>query len=190
MRWHDLFDDLEAQYGAARDAELASEISDRTRRELALVRLIDRLRPAIGQPVSVRLLGAAVIEGELTAVGPDWLLLTEIAGREALVATHAVLSIGGLAAQSANPDSEGKVSARLTLAFALRAIVRDRSAVMLSYLDGSTTTGTLDRVGADFVEIAEHAPGEERRRQAVRGVRTVPLGSLALVRRALTDLSS
>jgi len=190
VRWHDLFDDLEAQYDAAREAELGAEISDRTRRELALVRLVDRLRPAVGQPVAVRVLGAVVIEGELTAVGPDWLLLTEIAGREALLATHAVLSIGGLAAQSANPESEGKVAARLTLAFALRAVVRDRSAVMLSYIDGSTTTGTLDRVGADFVEIAEHPPGEARRRGVVRGVRTVPLGSLAMVRRAVADLSS
>lgn len=190
MRWHDLFDDLEAQYDAARDAELASEVSDRTRRELALVRLVDRLRPAVGQPVGVRLLGGSVAEGELTAVGPDWLLVAEIAGREALVATHAVLSVGGLAAQSANPDSEGLVAARLTLAFALRAIVRDRSAVMVSYVDGATTTGTLDRVGADFVEIAEHAQGEARRRGAVRGVRTVPLGAVAMVRRAVAELSA
>lgn len=183
MRWHDLFDDLEAQYGAARDAELAAEVSDRSRRELALVRLVDRLRAAIDQPVTVRVAGSGVIEGRLTSVGPDWLLIAETAGREALVATRSVLSFGGLMAQTADARSQGEVASRLTLTFALRGIARDRSAVTLGYADGSTTTGTLDRVGADFLEIAEHPPGEARRREAVRAVRTVPLTALATVRR-------
>jgi len=183
MRWHDLFDDLEAQYDAARAEEFAAEISDRSRRELALIRLVDRLRPALDQPVTVRVAGSGVIEGRLISVGPDWVLVAESVGREALVAMPAVLSIGGLAAQSADAASQGEVASRLTLTFALRGIVRDRSAVTLSYTDGSTTTGTLDRVGADFLEIAEHPPGEARRREAVRAVRTVPLAALAMVRR-------
>jgi hypothetical protein len=72
----------------------------------------------------------------------------------------------------------------LTLAFALRGIVRDRSPVTLSFIDGAITAGTLDRVGADFVEIAEHPPGELRRRDVVRTVRTVPLAAVAVVRRS------
>lgn len=183
MRWDELFDDLEAQFDAAESDELAAEVSDRVRRELGLVRLVDRLRPAIGQQIVVRASGAGLLEGTLVSVGPDWLLVAEVAHREALVPGHAVLSIGGLAAQSAAPDGEGRVGARLTLGFALRGIVRDRSAVTLTYVDGSTTAGTLDRVGADFLEIAEHAPGELRRRDAVRAVRTVPLAAVALVRR-------
>lgn len=183
MRWEELFGDLEAQYGAARDAELAAEISDRTRRELALVRLVDRLRPAIGAPVTVRVAGAGMIDGQLLGAGPDWLLVAEVGGREVLVCTQAVLSVGGLPAQSSPPAAEGRVAARLTLTFALRGLVRDRSPVTLAYIDASTSTGTLDRVGADFVEIAEHPPGEARRRAAVRAVRTVPLAALALVRR-------
>jgi hypothetical protein len=183
MRWHDLFDDLEAQYDAARHAELAAEVGERSRRELALVRLVDRLRPAVGQSLSVRVRGGGAAEGQLLAVGPDWLLLAEPGGREALVAMAAVVSIGGLAAQSAAGGSEGEVAARLTLAFALRGIVRDRSAVILTYVDGSGATGTLDRVGLDFAEIAEHPPGEARRRSMVRSVRTVPFWALAVVRR-------
>ena len=184
MRWDELFADLEAQYDAAQDAELAAEVSDRTRRELALVRLVDRLRPVVGQPVMLRVTGAGVLEGRLIGVGPDWLLLGELGGREALVALPAVLSVGGLTAQSASAGSEGKVAARLTMAFALRGIVRDRSAVTLTYIDGATTTGTFDRVGSDFVEIAEHPPGELRRRDFVRTVRTVPLAAVATVRRS------
>jgi hypothetical protein len=54
----------------------------------------------------------------------------------------------------------------------------------LTLIDGSTAAGTLDRVGADFVEVAEHAQGEPRRHDAVRAVRAYPLTSLAVVRRA------
>jgi hypothetical protein len=184
MRWDELFDDLEAQFGEADTAELAAEVTDRSRREFSLLRLVDRLRPVIGRPITLRLVGAGVIEGELAAIGPDWLLLNEVGGREALVAAHAVISIGGLAAQTATPHGEGQVAARLDLAYALRGIVRDRSAVALTLIDGSTAAGTLDRVGSDFVEMAEHPPGEPRRHDAVRAVRAYPLTSLAVVRRA------
>src|SRR5665213_88651 len=184
MRWDELFDDLEAQLGEAEAAELAAEVTDRSRRELSLLRLVDRLRPVIGLPLTLRLVGAGAIEGELAAIGPDWLLLTEVGGREALVAAHSVLSIGGLAAQTAVPHGEGQVAGRLGLASVLRGIVRDRSAVALTLVDGSTAAGTLDRVGADFVELAEHAPGEPRRHDAVRAVRAYPLTSLVVVRRA------
>jgi hypothetical protein len=184
MRWDELFDDLDAQFNEVETADLAAEVADRTRREFALLRLVDRLRPVLGRQLNVRLLGAGGIEGQLTAMGPDWLLLAEVGGREALVASSAVLSIGGLAAQSAAPHSEGAVGARLNLAYALRGLARDRSAVALTLTDGSTTAGTFDRVGADFVEVAEHPAGEARRPDAVRLVRAYPLTSLAVVRRS------
>ncbi len=184
MRWDELFADLEAQFDESDAADLAAEVTDRSRRELSLLRLVDRLRPVIGQPLTLRLLGVGVIDGQLSALGPDWLLLAEVGGREALVCAEAVLWIAGLAAQTAVPHGEGQVAARLDLAYALRGIVRDRSGVALTLIDGSTAAGTLDRVGADFVEVAEHPPGEPRRHDAVRAVRTYPLGSIAIVRRA------
>jgi hypothetical protein len=184
MRWDELFDDIEAQFHAVEAADLAAEVADRSRRESALLRLVDRLRPVVGQSVTVRVRGAGAIAGTLTSVGPDWLLVGEPAGRENLIATHAVISIGGLAAQTAMPHSEGELAARLLLGYALRAVVRDRSAVVLTLTDGSTATGTLDRAGSDFVELAEHPPGEPRRRDAIRGVRTYPTTALAVVTRA------
>jgi hypothetical protein len=50
-------------------------------------------------------------------------------------------------------------------------------------IDGTTADGTIDRIGADFVEIAAHAAGELRRRSEVRDVLVVPLGAVAAVRR-------
>jgi hypothetical protein len=183
VRWEELFDDLEAQLGAARAADLAGEVADRTRREVARLRLVDRLRPAVDHPVEVTLPGPLLISGRLRQVGSDWFLVTEAREREALVLTWAVLGITGLGAVSAEPGSEGRVAGRLGAAHALRGIARDRAPVAAVLIDGTSVFGTLDRVGADFVEIAEHAPGEPRRRGDVRAVRTVPMAAVAAVRR-------
>jgi hypothetical protein len=183
LRWDELFDDLEAQLAAARAEELASEVADRTRREVARLRLVDRLRPAVDHPVTVALPGQLSISGRLLQVGSDWLLVAEDREREALVMIGAVLGVSGLGTLSAEPGSEGRVVARLGAAHALRGIARDRAPVAAALVDGSCVFGTIDRVGADFVEIAEHAPGEPRRRGDVRAVRTVPMAAVAAVRR-------
>jgi hypothetical protein len=92
------------------------------------------------------------------------------------------MAVAGLGALSSEPDSEGPVRSRLGLRYALRGVARDRSPVQAVLTDGSTVAGTADRVGADFVEFAEHPEGEPRRAAAVRRVRTVPLSALGLVR--------
>lgn len=184
MRWQSLFDDLEAQFDAGLAAELAAEVTDRTRRELALVRLVDRLRPARGHMISARVAGFGTIEGAVAGVGADWLLLAEAGGREALIPSSAIVSIAGLVALSAPPHSEGEVDRKLGLAHALRAIARDRSPVMIGCSDGATSSGTIDRVGVDFLEIAEHPPAEARRAAAVQMVRTIPFTAVAVVRLA------
>lgn len=182
MRWDDLFRDLEAQLEAADTAELEAEVADRTRREGAALALVDRARAAAGGRVSVRALGVGPIEGVLRQVGSQWLLLDEDGGRQAVLPLAAVLSLTGLTVWSAVPGSGGQVFARLGLGSALRGIARDRAPVTVSLLDGSVLSGTLDRVGADFVELSTHAAGEVRRRERVTSVCAVPFAALALVR--------
>jgi hypothetical protein len=183
VRWDDLFADLEAQADALAVAERAGEVDERTRIELGGLALSDRLRAAVGTALHVQLAGGVSLSGTLDRVGVDWLLLDEGVGREAFLALAAVLSVGGLGRSAAVPGSEGAVHARLTLRSALRGIARDRSPVRLHLTDGSAFDTTLDRVGADFVDVALHAPGEVRRRSEVRGARTVPVAAIAAVRR-------
>jgi hypothetical protein len=182
MRWQALFDDLEAQLAAADAAELHSEVTDRTRREVGLVRVVDRLVAATGEDVAVAVGAGGVVHGRVLDVGVDWLLVEEIGAREVLVPLAAVQGVTGLVAQSGSPGAEGQVGRRLDLRWALRALARSRAAVAVVLRDGSVVSGTLDRVGADHVDLAEHATGEPRRARAVRQVRLVPLTAVALVR--------
>lgn len=184
MRWDGLFADLEAQAAALEVAERSAEVEDRTRAEIGTLGLHERLRGAVDLAVRVRAAGGVAIAGTLSRVGPDWLLVDEGAGREALVAGAKIVSIRGLARYSATPDSAGLVESRLGLRHALRAIARDRSAVRIHLDDGTTVDATVDRVGADFVEVATHAAGEPRRRQEVRDSELLPLRALVAVRRA------
>ena len=185
MRWDELFADLDAQLEDAAAAELAGEVADRTRREVALLTLVDRARAAVGHPLRVHLLGSDFVSGLLLDVGAQWLLLRDEAERDVLVPWTAVVSVVGLGLGSVAPGEGGQVFRRLGLTAALRAIARDRAAVSVGLVDGSVVSGTLDRVGQDFVEISEHAVDEARRPGRVSVVRTVAHTGLATITRLL-----
>ena len=204
MRWDRLFADLEAQFDEIADAEAAAELADRQRVAFGAVRATQRLAGSLDQPIRVRLAGGASIGGVLRSVGPDWLLLAEAQARECLVALSAVTAVEGLTAATA-PELTG-LALRLDLRRALRGLARDRSPVAVGAdglagrtgrdahrrarrrRDGSGSTGsaevigTIDRVGADFIEIAVHAAWEPRRAGTVRSVALVPLDAVVLVR--------
>lgn len=179
VRWERLFADLEAQFEAAEEAEFASEVADRSRRELALVRLADRIRSTDGA-IHLALGAGQVVRGNVLGCGPDWVLVAD-EGVETLIPLVAVGWFRGLS--SAAEPSGSVVTARLGLGYALRGIARDRASTIVLLMNGDRVTGTLDRVGADFVDLAEHPLDEPRRAATVRSVRTIPLASLAALRR-------
>jgi hypothetical protein len=183
MRWQHLFADLGAQFDEAQAAADRAESASRARVETGVVRLAERVTAALGQPVGLRCRGAGQVSGVLADSGVDWLLLEEEGGREALVAAAAVLSVTGLGRWTAERE-ESAVRGRLDLRWAVRALARDRSAVQVVLEDGGVLVGTVDRVGADFLELAVHPAGEPRRPGAVRGVAAVALGAVAVVRTA------
>lgn len=183
MRWDGLFADLEAQAEALSLAERNAEIEERARYEIGRLALADRLRAALGSPVRLSCRGGLVISGRLDRAHPEWLLLSEPAGREVVVATAWLDVVGGLGRASAAPGSGSVVTARLGLRSALRGIARDRSNVHLQLADGGGLDGTLDRVGADYVEVATHPAGEARRRSEVREVVAVAQHAIVALRR-------
>ena len=184
MGWEALFADLEGQFDAAKAAELAAEVEDRSRHEAARLRLVDRMRPSVGRTIAVTVPYLGSLSGRLAAVGPDWLLLVSTPARETLVPLAAVVSVAGLGGESAEPGHEGQVTARLGLGYALRALARDRAAVSVTVADGAVRTGTIDRVGADFVVLTEHPASDARRAGEVREVTAVPFSALLAVRSA------
>ena len=180
MRWQQLFADLEGQFDEAETAAEQAESASRMRAEVGSVALVDRLGGAVGTVVVLRCRGAGRIAGRLVEVGPDWVLLADDHGREILLATGAVTTVSGLVRRTSTAD-EGRPRVRTDLRRALRGVVRDRSVVTMTLDDGTALTGTIDRIGADFAELAEHPAEEFRRASAVRSVQTVPLAGVAAV---------
>lgn len=188
MRWERLFDDLEAQLVADEARDLVVEVADRTRRERALLGMHERLLSVLDAgAVTVRVAGVGMLEGSVTGVGPDWVLVTEgtLGGgdRSVLVAYAAIRSLSGLTGRL-EEGRPGAVAKAFGLGAALRAVSRDRAVVALHDVDGVVVTGTLDAVGQDLVEVAEHPTDVPRRPENVVGIRAVPFWSIAAVRRA------
>ncbi|WP_346619957.1 hypothetical protein [Blastococcus montanus] len=185
MRWQQLFADLTAQFEAAEEAGSRAEWASRARAEMGAVRLADRLGGSVGSELAVTCRGAGRVTGRLADVGVDWLLLADERGWDQLVAAAAVRAVTGLGRWTAPAQEDSPVRARLDLRHAVRGLARDRSAVQVVLDDGTVLTGTVDRVGADYVELAEHAADLPRRAGAVRQVHAVVIGGIAVVRTLL-----
>lgn len=183
MRWDALFTDMEAQFAEGGKLAVESEISERARAEAASLVLADRLRGGLGCQVALTLLGGRTFEGRLSHAGADAVLLDE-SRCQVLVPYGAVARYSGLGMVSLAESSH--VRRRIGLAHALRSLARDRAAVtvLLRYVPVSDSglTGVIDRVGADFLDVALVSPGEARRAAQVREVATIPFESLGAIR--------
>jgi len=188
MRWQQLFADLQAQFEEEEAAAERGELASRARAEVGAVTLAQRLGGTLGLPVSLHCRGAGRVAGVLVDVGVDWVLLEDERGRSSLVAASAVRSVAGLGRLTAAAEDAGIVRGRLDLRRALRGLARDRSTVQVVLDDGAVLTGTLDRVGADYVELAEHPVDLPRRAAAVQGVSAVVITAIAVVRTTVPAL--
>lgn len=182
MRWNDLFESLDRQFDELVEAAEDAEQADRARVAFGGVTAAERLVGSLGANVRLRLPGDRQVSGVLTRVGPDFLLLRETPSVDLLVAWSAVQGVEGLSMRTGAGLSV--VGARLDLRKAIRSVSRDRAPVTVHTTHGTELSGTIDRVGADFFELAAHAAWEIRRGPAVQGVVLVPLGAVTLVRSA------
>lgn len=191
MRWERLFAELEGRFDVLADEQAEQERADRERVAIGAVTAVERLSGALDHQVRLGLAGGALVAGRLGAVGPDWLLLVEGQDRDCIVPWRSVTVVHGLT--SATGPAPSGLDLRLDLRYALRGLARDRAPVQLGLVGWAggeaavagpspELTGTIDRVGADFVEVALHAAWESRRRAAVRSVALVPLAAVLLVR--------
>jgi hypothetical protein len=200
MRWDRLFDDLQAQMDAEGQRELDLEVSDRTRRERAQVGLHERLVAHRGLHVELRLAAGVVVSGRVADAGSDWLLVEEPghlggAGQggspddkgglapfgASLVPFGAIVSITGLGTRAAAGPGVATAK-RFGLGYALRGLSRDRSVVSLTDISGSVTTGTIDAVGADALDLSEHPADLARRAVNVLARRVIPFSAIVVVR--------
>ena len=180
MRWHDLFADLESQAEAWHQGERDAEIAERSRAEQSTISLSARLAAASGSPVTLQVLGVGEVAGVLASVGADWLLLSH-ERTERLVLLAALAGVRDLDRRAQAPQARSEVLARLGVAAPLRAIARDRSTVLISLRDGAELTGTLERVGEDYLDVTVHDV-EDTARGAKRTAMTLPFAAVAQVR--------
>ncbi len=194
MRWQNLFDDLESQLESELGADEVDLIAEEERLRLGRLSLRDRIRalheatPA--SPLGVTLRGGDRVAVAVAAVGRDWLAGELDVGilRSAIVPFAAVVTLDPVGAQLAAslraevaPEPPTALSARLGLAFVLRDLCRRRAPVDV-HMGAERLHGTIDRVGRDHLDLAEHAPGEPRRTAAVARIRIVAFAGLDLVR--------
>jgi hypothetical protein len=180
VRWDSLFDDLEAQAHAQQQAVHEAEVADLIRAELAAVTLVDRLRAHRGERLGLRLVDGGVLQVEVEDVGADCLLGRGIEPADrALIPLAAVVAVAGLG-RSVDPGSTAS-ERRLGLAAALRRLARDRATVRLHLRDSAVLTGTVDRVGADHLDLSVHPQEVERRPRSVTAVQVVPFAAVVRI---------
>lgn len=181
MRWEQLFDDLEAQLQAAEQRAHGLEVADRTRRERSRVGLAERLLGQRAGQVQLVLRGGYEVVGPVVGVGDGWVLIRGERRTAALVPLAAVELARGLTAATAAGSSVARAK-RFGLGFALRALSRDRATVVLGTVGGRWLTGTIDAVGADWIELAEHPEDLPRRDRNVVAATVVAMDAMAVAR--------
>jgi hypothetical protein len=191
VRWENFFDDLEGQLAAEWEAERAALDTEAERLRLSRVALRERLTMLVARerdtaPPSFEVADGTVLSAEVTGVGADWVALD--GGRSgALVVPFASITAIGMphadVLRSARPDAaRSALAERMSLGFVVRDLVRRRVAVAVHLTHGRSLAGTIDRAGADHLDIALHEPGTPRRASEVTGHRLVPFAAVAWIR--------
>jgi hypothetical protein len=182
MRWNALFEDMEAQLAAGERLDFDAEVAERARADAAAVELADRLRGSLGLRIGIHLGSGTRLEGVLSHVGSQSLLLDE-PRHQVLVPQSSAVRYSGLSRLAVTEQSP--VRRRLGLASSLRALARDRASLTVLVAQGpaeSMLHGVIDRVGRDFLDLAVTQAGEDRRAANVRETATIPFAALAGLR--------
>lgn len=198
MHWDRLFEDLESQLSSEWEAERAMLDAESERLRISRLDLRARLRALCGSSavVTLDLTGSRRTRVTLRVLGRDWVAADDADAdvtarvRSALIVPlHAIDGIAadhGMVLASLDDDAERvpPLRERMSLGFVFRDLARRRVPVRLATSGGDDLHGTIDRAGADHLDLAMHDAGEARRASAVRGFRIVPFAALTWVRTA------
>jgi hypothetical protein len=175
-----VFDELEAEFDAGLRREAEQESLAAVRAELGTTVLWEQLARRTGSESAV-LAGAHAFRGTLVASYPEFLVLRATDGAEHLIRHGSAVSIALPAEPSPLRPTPDAASRRYQFTLALRELARRREPVRVLLADGSGCDGTIEAVGSDYVEIAEHHLGEARRRGAVRARRFIGFAAVVAV---------
>ena len=167
--------DAQAEALAALDDAVAAE--ELARAEIARTTWADRVRAveASGGVIELELPDGQLVSGAVIAVLSDGMQLAD--GTVSwVIRAEAVHSITGVRMRTRQAT---RIEQRLSLGSVLRDWADERSPVQCVSARG-VREGSVIRVGADHIDLAEHDRGDPA---AVRRIRTIPMVSLWAVRR-------
>ncbi|HRN28372.1 MAG TPA: hypothetical protein PK781_03790 [Terrimesophilobacter sp.] len=194
MRWENLFDDLAGQLEHELDAEEVDVRGEEERLRIGRLTVRDRLvalheaTNSTEYRLRVHLDDGRQLSVGLRSLGRDWLMGDLADERGASV--QCLLPFASIASLTLDPqlverstEATGplRLADRLGLTFVLRDLARRRRALEL-HMSFGVLHGTIDRVGRDHVDLAEHEVGSPRRRNEVSGIRMLPLTGLRWIR--------
>lgn len=190
VRWERFFEDLEGQLDSEWEAERAALETESARLRLSRIPLRSRLVALSeqGAAVSLDLSDGTTLAGRLRAVGADWLAIAGDGSLRALwLVPIAKISAAGmphvdLLDSARQADAGGALRQRMTFGFVARDFARKRVPVTIQVAGGRLLSGTIDRAGADHLDLALHDAGAPRRAGDVLGHRVVAFGAIVWLR--------
>jgi len=147
-----VFDDLEQQADALFDAEREVELADLARAEYTEVTLASRLMAALDREVALEVRAVGRLEGRLTRVAAEWVMLT-VSTAEWVVPLAAVVAAQVDTDRSVPEVAWSAVALRLSLRSALRRLAESGERCVAHTREGARHQGSIERVGKDFFEL-------------------------------------
>jgi hypothetical protein len=196
MRFDLLFDDLEAQLETQLAAEGAQQRGEEERLRAARTSLRERVAALVGTPdagIRLRLIDGEAVELTPATVGRDWLVGELPNGGQCIVPLGAIASLALSPAQlrasrermpGQQPGApQAALTAKLGIGVVLRDLARRRVPLdVVSRAEEAPVHGTIDRVGADHLDLAVHERGAVRRESSVLERRIVALAAVMQLR--------
>jgi hypothetical protein len=188
VQWDRLFEDLEGQLASEWEAERTALDAESERLRISRLELRARMRTLchVGGSIVVEIAGGSALSGALEEIGADWVAMTiEPRRGTSLVPMSAIRGVcadHGQLLSSLDPGMPGSpVRERMTLGFVLRDLARRRIPVTIEDVDGTRRHGTIDRAGADHLDLAVHDAGSPRRAQEVRAFHIIAFSAITRV---------